>query len=99
MITQLEIIDFLKKNKQFIKSEFHLSTIALFGSFSKNQQNNESDIDILVEFEPDTSQLFDTNEKLRAFLENAFNKQVDIASAKYLKPYYKDLILKDAIFI
>ncbi len=69
------------------------------GSFARNEQKEDSDIDILVDFEPNTKQLFDIYEKMKTFFSNAFNKNIDIATVKYLKPYYKNVILKDAIFI
>jgi uncharacterized protein len=99
MLHRNEIIAFLKENKKFLQQEFHLTTIGLVGSFSRNEENEESDIDLVVDFEPNTKQLFDIHTNLSTFLEKSFSKKVDIGTIKYLKPFYKEVILKDAIFI
>ncbi len=99
MLNRSEILQFLEEKKPFLQEEFHVTTIGLAGSFARNEQKEDSDIDILVDFEPNTKNLFDIYEKMKIFFENAFKKNIDIGTIKYLKPYYKNVILKDAIFI
>jgi uncharacterized protein len=99
MLKRSEILSFLEENKPFLQQEFHVTTIGLVGSFARNEQREDSDIDIIVDFEPDTKHLFDIYEKMKFFFESAFKKNIDIGTIKYLKPYYKNVILKDAIFI
>jgi predicted nucleotidyltransferase len=99
MLNRIEILSFLEENKHFLQSEFHITTIGLVGSFARNEQKEDSDIDFVVDFEPETKHLFDIYEKMKAFFEKAFKKNIDIGTIKYLKPYYKNVILKDAIFI
>lgn len=99
MLNRNEILLFLKENKLFLQKEFHLVQIGLAGSYSRDEQKEDSDIDILVDFEPNTPKLFDLHLKLKDFLSNNFKKEIDLGSVKYLKPYYKEVILKDAIFV
>lgn len=99
MLDKNDILQFLEENKPFLQKEFHLTTIGLVGSFSRNEQKEDSDIDFVVDYEPNTPKLFDLQLKLQTFLSNTFKKNVDIGTIKYLKPYYKEVILKDAIFV
>lgn len=98
MLTSNEIIQFLKKNKTFFREQFHCSEIGLFGSFARNEQTDQSDIDILVVFEPETPNLYDVEIKLKQHLQSFFNREVDICSKKWIKPIFRPLVLKDAIY-
>jgi hypothetical protein len=51
MLTKSEIIFKRKELKPELQREFVLKEIGLFGSLSENTKNEESDIDLLVEFE------------------------------------------------
>ena len=59
----------------------------------------ESDIDIIVEFLPNTENLSDMKASLKEAIKNAFDRDVDICREKYLKPYYRNQILKSAIYV
>ena len=43
-----EILQFLKENKSYLREHFHCSEIGLVGSFARNEQTEQSDIDIVV---------------------------------------------------
>jgi predicted nucleotidyltransferase len=94
-----EILQFLKENKQDLLSEFKLVKIGLFGSFARDAANERSDIDILVEFEPDTENLFEKKSALKALIQKRFHKDVDICREKYIKPYFKNQILQSVIYV
>ncbi|MDH5681914.1 MAG: nucleotidyltransferase domain-containing protein [Spirochaetota bacterium] len=99
MIHQEDIIHFLQENQDYFKSHFRITKIALFGSFARNEELEDSDIDLIVEFEENTKQLFEIKQELREFLGHEFQRKVDIAREKYLKPSVKQEILKEAITI
>lgn len=98
MLSSYEIIQFLKKNKSYFRQHFHCSEIGLFGSFARNEQTEVSDIDILVVFEPETANLYDVELELKQYLENSFHREVDICSKKWIKPVFRPLVLKEAIY-
>lgn len=50
MYSPREIIDILKLNKQALSKRYHISNLGLFGSFARGDFNEQSDIDILVDF-------------------------------------------------
>jgi predicted nucleotidyltransferase len=99
MLTQENILNFLSENKLFLREQFHVVKIGIFGSFARNEQNPDSDIDILIEMENNVSNVYDLKWNLREFLKNQFQRDVDICNSKHIKPYAKDYILKDAIYV
>jgi predicted nucleotidyltransferase len=99
MNTQEEVLTFLSKNKTMLHQKYHVKDIALFGSFARNEQKENSDVDLLIELEDGTQNVHDIKNALRTFLSQAFERSVDLARAKYLKPYAKEQILKDALFV
>ena len=99
MLTQENILNFLSENKLFLREQFHIEKIGIFGSFARNEQNPDSDIDILIEMENNVSNIYDLKWNLREFLKNQFQRDVDICNSKHIKPYAKDYILKDAIYV
>lgn len=99
MLTQQNILDFLSENKWYMREHFHVVKIGIFGSFARNEQHSESDIDVLIEMENNVSNVYDLKWNLREFLKNQFQRDVDICNSKHIKPYAKDYILKDAIYV
>ncbi len=49
-MTKDEVLQTLKAQKQYIEKTYDVDKIGLFGSYAKNTQNENSDIDIYVEF-------------------------------------------------
>lgn len=99
MDTKKEIISFLQQNKDQLKKQYHITKIGLFGSFARDEQTDKSDVDLLIELDSDVTNIYDTKEALKSFLSNSFDRSVDLAREKYLKPYAKELILKDTIYV
>lgn len=79
----------LKKHKNEITSKYNVKRIGIFGSYAKGQQNTESDIDVLVEFEKPT---FDNFMELSFYLEDLFGRKVDLLTPKSLSPYMRPSI-------
>lgn len=94
-----EILDFLRREKENLHRKFHLTKIGLFGSYARDEQKANSDIDLIVEFEPGTENLYEIKEEIRKIFRDQFHSEVDVCREKYIKPYYKERILEDAIFI
>lgn len=70
-----EIIEFLRKNKNFLRKNFAVKEIGIFGSYSKSQQKNDSDIDVYVEFIIEEV-TFDKYLSLIDYLEKNFGKKL-----------------------
>ncbi len=92
LLTSGEILKQIQKNMDEIK-RLGVIKIGLFGSFIKDEQKKGSDIDILVEFERD-KKTFDNYMDLKFFLENLFDRKVDLVISEALKPNLKSSILE-----
>lgn len=91
-----KIIDKLRRLKPELYEKFNVQEIALFGSFSRNNEKEYSDIDILVKLEKPLGLKFIT---LLNFLETHLKEKVDLVTDKAIRPQMKDSILKEAIYI
>ena len=96
MLTKNEILEKLKELKPVLANEFSVKEIGLFGSYSDNEQNEESDIDILVEFDKPIGWKFFSLEK---YLEDIFKRKVDLVTKNALKKQLKDRILNQTLFL
>jgi|SRR5665213_365579 len=99
MLTKKDILNFLTDNREFLRMHFHLTKIGVFGSFARDEQKPDSDIDLVIVMEDETKNIFDLKWELREFLKKQFNREIDICGENYIKPYAKSYILKDAIYI
>ncbi|NQU33771.1 MAG: nucleotidyltransferase domain-containing protein [Bacteroidetes bacterium] len=95
MIDSNQILFYLSSNKDRLEKEYHLVKIGLFGSIARGEQNNKSDIDIIVEFEENTPDLYSIKQRLKEEIQKRFNTPVDICREKYIKPIFKEQILSE----
>ena len=98
MKTRDQILSFLSENKKLFRDQFHITKIGLFGSYARGEQTSESDIDLLIEFEDNTQNLYDLKFQLKDFFRNSLGIEIDICREKYIKPRIKNLILKETIY-
>lgn len=90
MITGNDILDKLRELKPILRKDYSVKEIGLFGSFSDNTSSEQSDIDIIVEFEKPIGWKFFT---LEMFLENTFGRKIDLVTKNALKEQIKERIL------
>src|SRR5699024_10986334 len=95
MLSQHEILEVLSENLKVWKSQYGVNRIALFGSYIHGEQNEMSDIDLLVEFE-DQALTFDNYMDLKFNLEDLFQKSVDLVILDDIKPALKHSIIRSA---
>jgi predicted nucleotidyltransferase len=98
MKTRDQILKFLIQNKKLFRDKYHIVRIGLFGSYARGEQNGNSDIDLVVEFEENTQDLYDLKLQLKDFLQVQLGLEVDICREKYIKPRFKRSILKDTVY-
>jgi len=72
---------------------------SFFGSYSRNDASSTSDIDILIDFDPNLEN-FDHYMKVYDLLEEAFkNQKVEIVTKNSLSPYFGPEILKKVRYV
>ncbi|HNX77925.1 MAG TPA: nucleotidyltransferase domain-containing protein [Candidatus Rifleibacterium sp.] len=99
MMNKNEILKELKALKHGLKEQFHIEKLGIFGSYASNSAHPESDLDLLVEFEDELSNIYEIKKELKALLEQKFGMKIDLAREKYLKPFYREEILKQVIYV
>ncbi len=90
-----EIRQVLGEQKDFFAQRFFANAFFLFGSYAKNMQTAQSDIDLLVEFS-EPIDMFDFVE-LQEYLSRLFNKKVDLGTKNSLKSFVRESVLKELI--
>ncbi len=88
-----EILNTLGANEAKIKG-FGVRSLSLFGSCVRGEDRPESDLDFVVEFEKKS---FDAYMDLKLFLEELFDRPVDLVLADGIKPRLRAAILREAI--
>lgn len=91
-----ECIKILKDNTPYIKKEYGVTGLCLFGSVARGDNDADSDVDILVEMPP---KIFVIS-ALHRFLEGLLHSSVDlIRHHSHLSPQFLNEISRDAIKI
>lgn len=96
MISRAEIINKLKELKPQLYQDYSVKQIGLFGSFSDNSENEESDIDLIVDLEKPIGWKFFS---LEIYLEKVFGRKIDLVTKNALKSQIKDQILNQINYI
>lgn len=99
MIDASIILNYLSSNKERLQRDYHLTKIGLFGSLARGEQTEKSDIDLIVEFEPNTKNLTLLKSNLRNEIQSRFDKPVDICRLKYIKPIFKNQIQSEIKYV
>lgn len=95
-----EIIDKLKKNKEFLEKEFSISRIGLFGSYATGSETSESDIDILYELKTGKHEGIADIYNFEVFLKQLLQgKELDLVNAKFMNPIIEHEIINSIIYV
>jgi len=85
----------ISANLKTIKTRFAVSTIGVFGSYVRGEQKEDSDLDVIVVFEPGHNDLFNYI-RLKAYLEELSGLEVDLVIKNGIKPELRENILGEA---
>ena len=93
-----EVVLMLIHQHEFGIKTFGVRRMGLFGSFVRDQQGKDSDVDILVEFEPGLK-TFDNFIHLAFFLEDILKRRVELVTPDALSPYIGPHIMKEVEYV
>lgn len=97
MKTLEDIKNTLLTEKENLRNRYHVSEIGVFGSFVRGEQTEQSDVDVLVDFDGEVS-LFDLV-YLEDYLQDKIGIKVDLVLKSALKPYIGKRILQEVIYL
>ena len=91
-----EYIDLIKTHADELRSQFGVRTLRLFGSVSRGEQHEGSDVDVCVEMEPRIYLVV----RLQRYLEQLLGCPVDVIHMhKHINPYLLKEINWDGIYV
>ena len=94
-MNRAKILELLNKHRDEFMHRFGARHLALFGSAARDELREDSDIDVLVEFEGPAT--FDGYVGLADYLEQLLGRRVDLVTEKGLKPRARRYVEKDLI--
>ncbi|MGH8475506.1 MAG: nucleotidyltransferase family protein [Methylococcales bacterium] len=92
-----EVLSLLQAHRGDIQRRFAVRHLAIFGSTARNEARDDSDVDVLVDFEGPAS--FDGYMDLKFFLEDILQCRVDLVTNSGLKPRARPYVEKDLIHV
>ena len=95
MKSQSDIISLLETNRDAIRN-YGVTELGIFGSFVRNEQRPDSDVDVLVELQRET---FRDYMGLLNFLESLFERKVDLVMKDTIKPIIRNRILRETVYV
>ena len=95
--TRQDILSSLKKLKEEVARDYSVKKIGLFGSVSRCEGTEQSDIDLLVEFSKPVG--FVTFMRLENFLSERLGEPVDLVTSDSLKPVIRQDVLAEVIYV
>ncbi len=91
-----EILARLRENETALRAR-GVSHAALFGSRARGENRPDSDIDIMIEFDPAARVTVFNHAGLKDYIASLFDGPVDVANREGLKPYVRPAATADAI--
>ena len=98
-MTNTEYILSTLKSKRADFSAIGIREVGLFGSYARNEQTEQSDIDILIDFDPE-KETFDNYMAVYELLEKLFkNIKIEVVTKNGLSPYIGPKILNEVQYV
>ena len=94
MKTKAEILEILQKEKPELVRRYGVKRLALFGSYARDSQSENSDVDIMVDVEPSIGLGF---VELADRIEEVLGVRTEVVSRRAIKPRYWEVIKEDLI--
>jgi predicted nucleotidyltransferase len=97
MKTKDEILYILREQLPYLRDTYGVNTIGLFGSYSRGEQNPESDVDLFVRFEQSIG--FFKFIALENYLSEKLGLKTELVTEDALKPLIKPSIMRDVVYV
>jgi len=92
------ILDYLNRNKGYIKNKYGIIKIGLLGSYARGEEKDKSDIDIVIEIDKRRKNIH-TFFAFKREIEAAFGKKIDLGIESSIKPIAWEAIQKEIVYV
>ena len=92
-----DVLSIIQQNRKSIKT-LGVKKLGLFGSFVREEQNKNSDIDLMVEFDKG-KKTFDNFMQLSFLLEDLLGKKFELVTTDSMSPCIRPYILKEVEYV
>ena len=94
-MTRDDVLKLLRTHKATLAQRYGVTRLALFGSFARNQATDDSDVDILVQFDgPATSKAYFGTQ---FYLEDLLGHPIDLVTNKALRAELRPYVEREAV--
>ena len=94
---QKDVLNLLSSHKESLHRQFHVKSLALFGSVARDEATDVSDVDLLVEFDRPTG--YFGLIALQDHLEELLQCKVDVGTAQSLKPRIRAKVIQESVHV
>ena len=94
-----EILKILRAHRDELRRRFGVKSLAVFGSVARGEAGPESDVDIVVEFDPQAHVGLFKMVELKEFLEKVLGCPVDVVTLDGLRPWMRNRVRREAVHV
>ena len=94
-----EILKILRAHRDELRQRFGVKSLAIFGSMARGEAGPESDVDIVVEFDPQAHVGLFKMVELKEFLERILGCPVDVVTLDGLRPWMRNRVRREAVHV
>lgn len=91
-----ELKQIIENHRPVLEEKYKVKSIAVFGSYARGEQTQESDVDVMVEFTEPVGFLFI---HLADYLEEILGVKVDLITPEAIKPNRREYIMRDLTYV
>ncbi|MBF0549266.1 MAG: nucleotidyltransferase family protein [Deltaproteobacteria bacterium] len=92
-----QLLEMLRPCKDLARQKYKADIKGIFGSYARSEENGQSDIDVLVEFEEEAN-LIDLI-SLSMFLQEKLGRAVDVVPQSTIREELRPTIMKEMIYL
>ena len=96
-ISLSEVKNILSNNSDLLREKYQVHNLGIFGSVVRSENNETSDIDLIVEFSEPIG--FFKFIELEDFLSKSLGQKVDLVTKKALKSAIREDILNEVVYV
>jgi hypothetical protein len=96
-ITKSDVLALIRANRDALRA-LGVARVGLFGSFVRGEQRADSDVDVLVEFEPDKKS-YRNFVRTSFLLQDTLQRSVELVTPESLSPYIRPNVLKEVEYV